>query len=50
MRPKLQILYDSQKRKVLTERIVALPDNPLLNIVDSVPESEIQEMSKAQPV
>lgn len=50
MRPKLKIVYDSQKRKVLTERIVALPDNPLLNIVDSVPESEIQELSQAQPL
>jgi len=48
MRPKLQILYDSQRRKVLTERIVVLPDNPLLNIVDSVPESEIDELSKTQ--
>jgi HD-GYP domain-containing protein (c-di-GMP phosphodiesterase class II) len=46
MRPKLQILFDSQRRKVLTERIVALPENPLLNIVDSVPESEIRELSK----
>jgi HD-GYP domain-containing protein (c-di-GMP phosphodiesterase class II) len=46
MRPKLQILYDSQRRKVLTERIVLLPDNPLLNIVDSVSESEIMELSK----
>ena len=46
MRPKLQILYDSQRRKVLTKRIVVLPDNPLLNIVDSVPESEIDELSK----
>ena len=46
MRPKLQILYDSQRRKVLTERIVLLPDNPLLNIVDSVSESEILELSK----
>jgi len=50
MRPKLKIVYDSQKRKVLTERIVVLPDNPLLNIVDSVSESEIQELSQAQPV
>jgi HD-GYP domain-containing protein (c-di-GMP phosphodiesterase class II) len=50
MRPKLQILYDSQKRKVLTERIVVLPDNPLLNIVDSVPVSEIQALSKSQPI
>ena len=46
MRPKIQILYDSQQRKVLTERIVVLPDNPLLNIVDSVPESEIHGLSK----
>ena len=46
MRPKLQILYDSQQRAVLTERIVALTDNPLLNIVDSVPESELKELSK----
>jgi HD-GYP domain-containing protein (c-di-GMP phosphodiesterase class II) len=45
MRPKLQIVYDSQRRKVLTQRIVVLPENPLLNIVDSVPESEIQELS-----
>ena len=50
MRPKLQIIYDSQKRKVLTKRIIALPDNPLLNIVDSVAESEIQELAQAQPV
>ena len=46
MRPKIQIIYDSQRRKVLTERIVVLPDNPLLNIVGSVPESEIQGLSK----
>jgi HD-GYP domain-containing protein (c-di-GMP phosphodiesterase class II) len=46
MRPKLQIIYDSQRRKVLTERIVVLPENPLLNIVDSVSESEIHELSK----
>jgi len=50
MRPKLQIIYDSQKRKVLTERIVALPDNPLLNIVDSVSDVELQQLSQAQPV
>lgn len=48
MRPKLQIVFDSQKRKVLTKRIVALPENPLLNIVDSVSESELQEMSQTQ--
>ncbi|MDX2439202.1 MAG: HD domain-containing protein [Desulfobacterales bacterium] len=50
MRPKLQIIFDSQRRKVLTKRIIVLPDNPLLNIVDSVSESEIQELSQSQPV
>jgi len=49
MRPKLQIVFDSQKRKVLTKRIIALPDNPLLNIVDSVSEGELQELSHTQP-
>lgn len=47
MRPKLKILYDSQKRRVLTERIIVLPENPLLNIVDSVSEQEIRELSGA---
>lgn len=42
LRPKLQILFDSQKRKVLTERIVNLPENPLLYIVDSVSEDDLQ--------
>ena len=50
MRPKLQIVFDSQKRKVLTKQIVALPENPLLNIVDSVSEGEIREMTQTQPV
>lgn len=40
MRPKLQIIFDSQKRRVLTERIINLPENPLLYIVDSVSEDE----------
>ena len=45
MRPKLQIVFDSQKHKVLTERIVVLPENPLLNIVDSVSENELHDLS-----
>jgi HD-GYP domain-containing protein (c-di-GMP phosphodiesterase class II) len=45
MRPKLQIIYDSQKRPVLTERIVNLPDHPLLYIVDSVSEEELKKLS-----
>jgi HD-GYP domain-containing protein (c-di-GMP phosphodiesterase class II) len=46
MRPKVRILYDSQKQKVLTDRIVALPDDPLLHIVDSVTDEEIRQLSK----
>jgi len=42
MRPRLRIEFDSQGRKVLTQSIVHLPDNPLLYIVDSVEEDEIR--------
>ncbi len=41
MRPRLQIMYDSQKKKVLTERIVDLSENPLLYIVDSVSKEDL---------
>lgn len=44
-RPKIQIIYDSQKRKVLTEKFVSLPDDPLLNIVDSITEEQIGQMT-----
>jgi HD-GYP domain-containing protein (c-di-GMP phosphodiesterase class II) len=44
MRPKIQIIYDSQKRKVLTEKIVALPEDPLLHIVDSINENQIRQL------
>ena len=43
LRPKLRIIYDSQKRKVPTERIVNLPENPLLYIVDSVDEEDLEQ-------
>jgi len=46
MRPKLKIIYDSQKQRVLTDRIVALPEDPLLHIVDSVTDEEIRQLSK----
>jgi len=42
MRPRLRIEFDSQGRKVLSERVVHLPDNPLLYIVDSVSEDDIR--------
>jgi len=47
MRPKLEIIFDSQKRKVLTERIINLPDNPLLHITNSVSEEEIEHLDKS---
>jgi HD-GYP domain-containing protein (c-di-GMP phosphodiesterase class II) len=46
MRPKIQIIYDSQKRKVLTEKIVALPEDPLLHIVDSISETKIEKLGE----
>jgi len=46
MRPKLQIEYDSQGRKVLTERVVNLPDNSLLFIVDSVEPGDIEQLAR----
>jgi HD-GYP domain-containing protein (c-di-GMP phosphodiesterase class II) len=46
MRPKIQIVYDSQKRKVLTAKIVALPEDPLLHIVDSVSETKIKKLGE----
>ena len=47
LRPKIRILYDSQKRKVLTEKIVALPEDPLLHIIDSITENEIVKLTGA---
>jgi hypothetical protein len=49
MRPQLQILLDSQRRKVLTERIVSLPEAPLLNIVRCVSEKEIKDLLHGTP-
>jgi HD-GYP domain-containing protein (c-di-GMP phosphodiesterase class II) len=46
LRPKLQITFDSQKRRVLTERIINLPENPLLYIVDSVSEEELDDLAE----
>ena len=44
MRPKVRIEYDSQNQKVLTDRVVDLPEDSLLHIVDSVTEEEIQQL------
>jgi len=45
LRPKLKIIYDSQGKKVLTDRIDNLADNPLLYIVDSVAEEDLKTLS-----
>ena len=45
MRPKIRIEYDSQNQKVLADRIVALPEDSLLHIVDSVTDEEIRQLS-----
>jgi hypothetical protein len=46
MRPRIQIVFDSQQKRVLTERIINLPDDPLLYIVDSVVDEELQSLSE----
>jgi hypothetical protein len=45
LRPKIRIIYDSQKRKVLIEKIIALPEDPLLHIVDSISANEIGQLT-----
>jgi len=47
MRPKVQIIYDSQSKRVLTERYINLPEHSLLYIMDSVSEQELIELSEA---
>lgn len=46
MRPRIQIVFDSQQKGVLTERIVNLPDDSLLYIIDSVSDEELQSLSE----
>jgi len=46
MRPRIRIIYNIKKRSpVSDEQIVNLPDNSLLNIVDSVSEREVRGLS-----
>ena len=45
MRPKIKIVFDSQGRRLLTERVINLQENPLLYIVDSVSEEELRGLS-----
>lgn len=46
MRPKLQILFDAQRHRTLTERVVALVEEPLLNVVRCVSEAEVSELRR----
>ena len=46
MRPKVRVIYDSQKQRVLTERLINLPENPLLYITDSISEEELLAVSE----
>ena len=46
MRPKIRIVFDSQKRRLLAERIINLQENPFLTITDSVSEKEVQAFSE----
>ncbi|UCD32356.1 MAG: HD domain-containing protein, partial [Desulfobacterales bacterium] len=39
--PKVQIVFDSENRRLLTERIINLQENPQFTIVDSVSEEEL---------
>ena len=47
VRPKVRIIYDSQSKKVLTERFINLPEHSLLYIVDAVSEQELVNISDA---
>ncbi len=49
MRPRLHIIFDSQRRQVLAERFIALTEAPLLNIVRSVSEKELRELRQGMP-
>ena len=46
MRPKVRVIYDSQKQRILTERVINLPENPLLYITDSISEEELFAISE----
>jgi len=48
LRPKVQIVFDSQMQKVSTQRIASLAENPLLYIVDSVTEEEVKQIAEMQ--
>lgn len=46
MRPKVQVSYDSQGKRALTERFINLPENSLLYIVDAVSEQEVIDLAE----
>ena len=46
MRPKIRVIFDSQNQRVLTERVINLPENPLLYITESISEDELSAISE----
>lgn len=45
LRPRLRIVYDAQRRQVLSDQILDLPENALLHIVDSISDREIRAIA-----
>ena len=45
MRPKIEVVFDSQGRRVLAKHAIDLSENSILYIVDSVSEEDIQSMT-----
>ena len=46
MRPKIEVVFDSQGRRVLTRHVVDLSENSILHIVDSVSEKDVKGLAE----
>ena len=46
LRPMLKIIYDSRRHRLPAERIVDLPEHPLLNVVGSVEADELEDAGR----
>jgi len=46
MRPKLQMVMDSQRNMILSERVLNLPENPLLYITEALSEEDLVAYSE----
>jgi HD-GYP domain-containing protein (c-di-GMP phosphodiesterase class II) len=45
MRPKIEVIFDSQGRRVLNKQVINLSENSILYVVDSVSEKEVKAMA-----